>query len=331
MVRPSRPRPLRAGLPMPAGEQQANQCHTAGTVGHAAGSDYADQPSAHVGQVCLALRREVSLRCHHSLPDAVRAVGFTLQLRLQLKHEVHVKAVAEDLAIRDYARLGVDEDVHCTPREAVLKFVVEVGRFTEAPIPVLEAVVLFFQAGDFFELVKVEILNLACRVVLFQKCIRQGGAHACVCDVRPHFSEVEDTRLHTGDAFAQKLGLVWVQQSAQGGHVNIQQEGAVVQAADVVEFEGRARHLPVVDSDVVAPREHGRNAQRLQRRSEDTVIPHFVKVRLWRDKREASIAMVLVHSAPTRQTARQHNAALLHALQVALLERVLVTPNHNHR
>mmetsp|Transcript_91984 Transcript_91984/g.263486 ORF Transcript_91984/g.263486 Transcript_91984/m.263486 type:complete len:268 (-) Transcript_91984:133-936(-) len=161
----------------------------------------------------------------------------------------------------------------------------------------------------------------------------EGVAKAAVAQVRELLAQVHDPRAHASDSFGLKLSLVRRQIPLQRLKVRVDQDGAVVQRnATVRDVSKRTSgHLPTLKNQIVASLLLCIHATTPQGTQDDLEVLVDVELTRWRDEGEHAAPRILKDTSATGPAPLQCHAVLVELGQPALLPRVLVSPDGDHR
>ena len=141
--------------------------------------------------------------------------------------------------------------------------------------------------------------------------------------------QVHNARRHGRDALALQLALRRRQEFAEVGHVDRDEQRAVVERAAVVVIERIAGEFPPGGQNVVAPGEARLDAEGAAGLDDHTLLPVQIVLRRGQAEREIQISHIVIHSAAAGEAAGELPAVLLQKRRAALLPGILI-PADDH-
>ena len=141
--------------------------------------------------------------------------------------------------------------------------------------------------------------------------------------------QVHNARRHGRDALALQLALRRRQVFAEVGHVDRDEQRAVVERAAVVVIERIAGEFPPGGQNVVAPGEARLDAEGAAGLHNHALLPVQIVHRRGQAEREIQISHVVIHSAAAGEAAGELPAVLLQKRRAALLPGILI-PADDH-
>ena len=141
--------------------------------------------------------------------------------------------------------------------------------------------------------------------------------------------QVHNARRHGRDALALQLALRRRQVFAEVGHVDRDEQRAVVERAAVVVIERIAGEFPPGGQNVVAPGEARLDAEGAAGLHDHALLPVQIVLRRGQAEREIQISHIVIHSAAAGEAAGELPAVLLQKRRAALLPGILI-PADDH-